>query len=350
MGNQISLDETRTMIEAVRDTPPLPTFLRRTFFGGGNRTFLTEHIDFDYYKGNLAMAPFVAPRVGGIPMERDGFETRSLTIPKISPERVITSENLVNRGLGETVYSPRTPEQRAVELQAEDYVYLDRAISLREEWMCRELLFGGEIDIDGEVNSGGKVAFHVDYKFTNKVTLTGNNLWTNDAAKPFEQMMDWRKNIVENSGIDPNVLLMRSETAMMLINHKNFQKYYDILRINFGTIEPVIKEPLVRFFGRLPLVGADIYTYDASFMDPATKTMTPFVPDNTVLFASTATQGRMFYGAVTYLAGKSFYTAALPRVPQVFVDEDSSTKTLRLTARPLPMPVNVDGWAVRVVA
>jgi hypothetical protein len=338
------------MIEAVRDIPPLPTFLRRTFFGGGNKTFLTENIDFDYYKGNLAMAPFVAPRVGGIPMERDGFETRTLSVPKISPERVITPDNLDKRGPGEAIYSSKTPELRAAELQAEDYNCLDRAISLREEWMCRELLFNGEIDISGEANSGGKVEFHVDYKFTNKVILTGANLWTNAAAKPFEQMMAWRKDIVEKSGTDPNVLLMRSETAMTLINHANFQKYYDILRYNFGNIEPVIKEPLVRFFGHLPLVGADIYTYDASFMDPVAKEMTPFIPDNTVLLASTTAQGRMFYGAVTFLSGGSFHTVSMPRVPQVFSDEDSSTKTLRLSARPLPMPVNVDGWAVRVVA
>ncbi|MDR3353691.1 MAG: major capsid protein [Synergistaceae bacterium] len=350
MSGQISIDETRTMIEAVKDTPPLPTFLRRTFFGGGNRTFLTEKIDFDYYKGNLAMAPFVAPRVGGIPMERGGFETRTLSVPKISPERVITPENLTNRGIGEEIYSSKTPEQRAVEIQAEDYNYLDRAISLREEWMCRELLFKGAIDIDGEVDSGSKVEQHVDYKFTNRVVLTGNDLWTNPAAKPFEQLASWRKKIVEDSGIDPNVLLMRSETAMLLIDHPNFLKYYDIMRLNFGTIEPVIKEPLVRFFGHLPLVGADIYTYDASFMDPVTKQMTPFIPDNEVLFASTTTQGRMFYGAITFLVGKEFHTVALPRVPQVFSDEDSSTRTLRLSARPLPMPVNVDGWAVRVVA
>jgi hypothetical protein len=350
MSGVISIDETRTMIEAVRDTPPLPTFLRRTFFGGGNRTFLTEHIDFDYYKGNLAMAPFVAPRVGGIPMEREGFETHTLKIPKISPERVITPDNLSNRGLGEAVYSSKTPEQRAIEMQAEDYNYLDRAISLREEWMCRELLFKGAIDIDGEAESGNKVEFHVDYRFTNRIALTGSSLWTNPSAKPFEQLMEWRKDIVEKSGIDPNVLLMRSETAMMLIDHPNFLKYHDIMRYNFGKIEPVIKEPLVRLFGHLPLVGADVYTYDASYMDPVTKAMTPFVPDNEVLFVSTTTQGRMFYGAVTYMAGKEFQTVALPRVPQVFTDDYSSVRTLRLSARPLPMPVNVDGWAVRVVA
>ncbi|MDR3280947.1 MAG: major capsid protein [Synergistaceae bacterium] len=351
MGGMISIDETRTMIEAVIETPPLPTFLRRTFFGGGNKTYLTEQIDFDYKKGNLAMAPFVAPKVGGIPMEREGFETRTLSIPKIAPERVITVENLKNRSMGEAIYSSKTPAQRAVELQAEDYDYLDNAISLREEWMARQLLINGKIDISGEVNSGNVVDFSVDYRFTNKESLTGDDLWTNPAAKPLQQFVAWRKEIVENCGIDPNVLIMRSDTAMMLVDHPNFLKYYDTMRYNFGTIEPYIKEPLVTFYGRLPQVGADIYAYDASFLDPVTKEMTPFIPDNTVLFASTTARGRFDYGAVTFLTvGENFMTVAATRVPQVFIDTDSSVKTLRLTARPLPMPLNVDGWAVRIVA
>ena len=245
----IRIDETRTMIEAVRETPPMPTFLRRTFFNGNTKTFLTEEVDFDYQKGNQGMAPFVAPRVGGIPMEREGFETFTLKVPKISPERVISADHLAKRSMGEAVYSSKTPAQRALELQAEDYNYLDRAISLREEWMCRELLFNGAIDIYGELNSGNTVDFHVDYRFTNREVLTGADLWTNPAAQPLDQFVAWRKQIVETCGIDPNVLLMRSNTAMMLIRHPNFKMYYDILRMNFGTIEPVIKEPLL-FAGR----------------------------------------------------------------------------------------------------
>jgi hypothetical protein len=350
MGGRISIDETRTMIEAVRDIPPLPSFLKKTFFGGGNRTFLTEQVDFDYKKGNQAMAPFVAPRVGGIPMERDGFETRTIAVPRIAPERVITADNLMRRSMGEAIYSSKMPEQRALEMEAEDYQYLDRAISLREEWMCRQLLFEGKVVIKGEVNSGDAVDFSADYKFTNKVALTGGDLWTAPAAKPVEQMMAWRKEIIEKCGIDPNVLLMRSETAMLLVDHPNFKKYYDVLHYQFGKIEPIIKEPLVNFYGHLPLVGADIYSYDASFLNPETGSMEHFIPDNTVLFASTTTRGSMFYGAVTFLVDRQFQTVAEPRVPQIFVDEDSSARTLRLTSRPLPMPVNVDGWAVRVVA
>jgi hypothetical protein len=85
MGNMISMEQTRTMIEAVKEIPPLPSFFKRTFFSGGNKTFITEDVDFDYKKGTRRLAPFVSPVVGGIPMERDGFETKTFTAPKISP-------------------------------------------------------------------------------------------------------------------------------------------------------------------------------------------------------------------------------------------------------------------------
>ena len=351
MGNMISMEQTRTMIEAVKEIPPLPSFFKRTFFSGGNKTFITEDVDFDYKKGTRRLAPFVSPVVGGIPMERDGFETKTFTAPKISPERVITTENLKKRTMGEDVYSAKTPAQRALELQAEDYNFLDESISLTEEWMCRELLIKGAILAKGYANSGNYVEYNIDYNFTNRETLTGSDVWTNTAADPIAQMVAWRRDIIADSGISPNVVLMRSETAMTLLKHPKFKESFDILRYNLGIIEPEIKEPLVTYYGRIPLIGADLYSYDATFKDPASGEETPFIPNNTVIFASTVTKGSMYYGAITIMdnAG-AYHTIALPRVPVLLFDQDSAVRTLRVSSRPIPMPVNVDGWAVKVVA
>ncbi len=107
MSGTVSMERTRTMIEAVHDIPPLPSFLKRTFFPGV-RTFITEEVDFDYMKGVRRMAPFVAPLVGGIPMERGGFETKSFKMPRISPELPITEENINKRSMGEPISSDRT--------------------------------------------------------------------------------------------------------------------------------------------------------------------------------------------------------------------------------------------------
>ena len=351
MANTIDITATRTMIEAVRDVPPLPTFLKRTFFGGGERHFLTEEVDFDYMKGTRKMAPFVARRVGGIPMERQGFETKSITTPRISPDRIITIDDIKKRSMGEDVYSTKKPEERALEMEAQDYTDLDEAISLTEEWECRQLLLEGKIVIKGEANSGDPEEMEVDYKFTNKEALTGSDRWTDPSAEIIEQGVQWRKEIVSTSGISPNIWLTDSETALMAVNHPNFRKHFDTRNYNFGTIEPQIKEPLLTFFGRIPILGADLYAYDATYIDPETGDETPFIPKNTLLFASSLAPGQMYYGAITYMDNASnYHTVALPRVPLKFFDQDAGTKTLRVQSRPLPMPRNVDGWAVRVVA
>jgi hypothetical protein len=350
MSGAISIEQTRTMIEAVRDIPPLPSFLKRTFFPN-RKTFLTEEVDFDYMKGVLAMAPFVAPLVGGVPMERQGYETKSFSAPRISPERVISPDQLKKRSMGEAVYSNKTPAQRALEMRAADYDFLDRAIALREEWECRQLLFEGSFVAKGLTNDGKYIEMLVDYGFTNKQVLTGTDVWTNAASNPLKQMIEWRKDIVAQSGVSPNVLLMDSATAQMLLNNANFSKFYDIHRYNFGTIEPTVREDLLSYYGRIPILGSDLYAYDATFKDPDTGGEVPFVPANTVLFASTSTPGSIYYGAVTYMdnAG-AYHTVALERVPLVYFDTDSSVSTLRVQSRPIPMPVNVDGWAVRQVA
>ena len=157
----------------------------------------------------------------------------------------------------------------------------------------------------------------VDYKFDNKEALTGTDLWSNDASDPILQGVNWRKEIVAACGISPNVMLMDSETALVLTNNKKVKERFDIQRYNFGKIEPFIQEPLLTFYGRLPILGADVYAYDAMYKDPDTGQETPYIPPKTVLFASTLTQNRMYYGAITIMDNRGCTTPLKCRVSQL---------------------------------
>lgn len=55
---------TREMMDAIDQTPPVRTFLQKTFFPG-EETHVTEKVEFDVRKGKRVMAPLVSPRVGG---------------------------------------------------------------------------------------------------------------------------------------------------------------------------------------------------------------------------------------------------------------------------------------------
>ena len=47
---------TREMMEAIDQTPPVRTFLQKTFFPG-EQTHVTEKVEFDVRKGKRIMAP-----------------------------------------------------------------------------------------------------------------------------------------------------------------------------------------------------------------------------------------------------------------------------------------------------
>ena len=52
---------TREMMDAIDQTPPVRTFLQKTFFPG-EETHVTEKVEFDVRKGKRVMAPLVSPR------------------------------------------------------------------------------------------------------------------------------------------------------------------------------------------------------------------------------------------------------------------------------------------------
>ena len=56
MPNTVSIYEPRTMMGVIKKLPPVHTFFRDTFFHNV-KTFVTEKVDIDFWKGNRAMAP-----------------------------------------------------------------------------------------------------------------------------------------------------------------------------------------------------------------------------------------------------------------------------------------------------
>lgn len=337
----MNLYSTRTMLEAIKKAKPVRTFLRDTFFPI-TETFVTEQVDVDYKKGKRKMAPFVAPRIGGVVMDRDGFETKSYKPAKIAPERIMTHEDINKRGMGENLYSTRTPEERAKELLANDMIELDDYITRREEWMCREVLFTGKV-----VMSGEGFEQQIDFDFSNKSVLTGDALWNDPDSDPIMKLREIRLSIIKESGKAPNIAVLASDAAEAFLKHPKVQAYFDKKNISMGVIEPSIKDDAITFLCKIPYLGMEIYSYDEWYLDDAGNEQ-PMVPAGNVLVASTGMNKRL-YGAVTQIESEQFVTIEGERIPKSWVDKDNEVRKLRITSRPLPTPDDVDGWHVLVV-
>ncbi|MDY3369119.1 major capsid protein, partial [Zhenhengia yiwuensis] len=133
------------MLQALDLRKPIGSFFT-SFFPVSN-THIAEVLQLEIKKGKRTMAPFVAPRVGGKVMKRSGSTTKLLQTPKIAPERPMTIDDISKKGFGESIYSNKSPEERAVELLGRDMTELEEAIQRRKEWMAREIILTGAISV-----------------------------------------------------------------------------------------------------------------------------------------------------------------------------------------------------------
>lgn len=334
--------ETRTMMQSISMMMPVQSFFKDTFFSTPE-TFLTETIEFDIRKGKRKMAPFVAPRIGGIVMDREGFETKTLKAGKIAPERVLTIDDISTRSFGENIYSQRTPAQRAEEILATDLSELDEYISRREEHMCREVLLNGKL-----VMSGEGFERQLDYNFTNKEALIDAKKWTNQSTSdPIADLKAWRLKIIQSTGMAPDILVMASNVVDSFVSHPKVKEMLNLLRVNIGSIEPSIKNEAVTFIGKLPSLGVEIYSYDEWFLDD-NNVEQPMMPDNHIILGVSG-KSKVLYAAVTQYEKEKPVTIEGERIPKYIVDTKNEIQTLRLTSRPVPAPFNVDSWYVAVV-
>lgn len=351
MANEISIYDPRTMGKVIRRMPPVRTFFRTTFFRG-ILTFTSKSVDVDMKKGNRELAPFVNPRIGGKTIANSGYQTKTYTPVLLAPNKITTIDDLLTRSPGETLYSGRTPAERAVEKLADDFSELQEKIVRREEWMCAQAIFTGKIPIIGEgINE------EIDFNFTNFVDYSNDSQkkWTAATSKKLADLKAWRKTVQKNGFVNCNVCLMADNVVDEFINDAAVQKLLDVKGYDLAVIKPRELPNGATYIGTLQGEGLDIYSYNEWYLDnwtdPENPTQKPLVPDNHVALLSTAAEYSMCYGAVTLLdsATENFVTVEGQMVPESWIERRPSRRFLQLNSKPLPVPHEVDSWFIAKV-
>lgn len=332
---------TREMMEAIDQTPPVRTFLQKTFFPT-EETHVTEKVEFDVRKGKRIMAPFVSPRKGGKVITRQGFRTNQFTTPKIAPERALTIDDISTRAIGENIYSQRTPAEREDELLAKDITDLEESIARRKEWMCRQILFEGKIDV---VDEDEGVDVQVDFGFDNIIVLGTDERWSIATVNPLIRLRNIRKKIIKDNGNAPDITIFSSDAIEDFITNPFVEKAMNMLNYKNVVIQPRVVDPALTFYGRIAELDLDIYTYDEWFLNDEGNEES-MIPAGTVLMGHSSGEGQIEYGLVTQMEDKKWHSYEGKLVPKRWADENNEVEMLRLTSRPLPRPYDVASWAV----
>ena len=338
----------KTLAGVIKKTVPLRTFFKTRFFSNAVM-FPTEEVVFEFQEGKRRLAPYVNPRVGSENIERDEYTRRRFTAPLIAPNRVITNDTLAQKLLGESEWnSGLTPEDRAAKIAAQDIIELQDTIWRREEFMCARVKQDGKLTIKGRgVNQV------VDYGFENVVTLDASDRWT-----PTLDIMGQLKNIaseMRKDGVNPDMLILGSSAADMLLKNERFLKLLDNRRVEIGEIKPGELENGIGYLGRMIVPGAifDLYTYEEWYPDTTDldengePKLKPLVDPETVIIQSSREKNSMLYGVITHIdKGGNFVTHMEQYVPRRWWTENPSQKFVEISSRPLPMPHDLKSWYV----
>lgn len=349
MANEVNIYTPRYLAEVVRQAPPVHTYFRDTFFTN-IKTFATERVDIDLVKGDRRMAAFVHPRAGGKVLTANGYTTQSYKPPLVNPYDVTTADQLMARLPGEDMYSGMTPAQRAAQKLMEEYNTLNDATTRREEWMAVQAIVTGQIPIVGEgVNEV------IDFGFTNKVTLSGDNKWGGSKADILGNLGDWVDKVLHGGFANVDTLIMGKAAKKAFFGDATVQKMLDNRRMNMGEIAPRDLPNGVRYLGHLTDPNLELYSYGEVYhddwTDPDTPETKPLIPDNVVVLISSKPNYMMAYGLCTYIddASQAWVTAQTARLLRSYVEHHPDRRMVELQAHPLPIPDKVDSWLVATV-
>lgn len=335
--------DVQTQLAALEMLPPKSHFFRDLMVKQGIEGCDTEIAEFDLRKGHRWIAPFVAPNVGGVVLERDGYETKFVKFPWIAPKRVITGEDGKKRAFGEAHYSPRSEDDRLADLEAKDLAELIDSVDLREELMITELLFTGRIEVNEMTKDGRLVpSQQVNVGHTNRITLSAP--WTQDGVDPNDAMGEARRLVIDGGGV-PEIIIMDPASEKAMFKNPIFRADYDIRNISYGMLKPEWKGPYVKYLG-VNKDGLPMYSFSGTYTDQDGH-VKPYVPGGTLACVTKQLFTQMG-GPITLIDREGTFTTYtdVHYVPKLNVDESGNAKERILYARPLFKPDNVDGWAI----
>ena len=334
----------QTLAAVVRRIPDAPAFLKDLFFKD-TKTFLTESVYFDVVKGKRTVTPWVAKDTTAPLTSRTGYQTTTYTPAQKKEKRGITENDLRVRMAGEQPFAGTiSPEDRAVQLLAQDMKELKDNLVRSQEVMAADILFTGQAHIVGEgINDV------VDFGFDNKETLSGNDRWSQSAANIIGNIIKWKKQCLKESGFQPNTIVMNSETLEVMMSDSKILKLLDNRRTEMGLMEfKQLAEGAVYVGFMAGQVQCHVYTYDAFYIDPVSGDEKQFVEDGKVLVASDNAKFTKLYGANTIIPGEGmdFVTYEGEYVTRRLVTRDPDAAFLELQSRPIYVPFDVDSYFV----
>lgn len=344
----LDLFTTATMLKAVEIMKPVPRFLGDMFCQDAG-TSDDDRVFYDYRKGDqTGLAPFVVPGTGGITINREPFEMRQVRFSRMAPQRIITMRDISVRQFGEKVIGGMTPAERSKRKVAEDLKVLRTVNQNRRNWMAREVLIKGKLEICRYTHEGreAKASMMADFGFENFYEPAVK--WDQAGARFEYDIEKFTETILEEGG-DVNMIVMGPGVFDTMLEDEIYLKSLDLRNADLGELRTRYAGQGIYFRG-MTRNGIQMVTDVAKFRNDDGE-MEYEIPYGCVLLASTTKKPiKIMHGPITKVKGSDdtahHETYVKKEVPFRIGDSDNDTIINRMVSCPTIIPDNVGGWGV----
>ncbi|MCC8080166.1 MAG: major capsid protein [Oscillospiraceae bacterium] len=354
----MTIYDTLYMLAAVEEIAPEQNFYKSRYFPTNQAldVFGTSKVLIDYKENNHRAAPFVMPRIGALPVGRDGFSTYELEPAYIGVSKPLTLDHLTRRGFGESILSTKTPADRANALLMSDLKDLGDRITRTEEYLaCQTMLDNGTVmrhqSDDPDVYEDVEVKFYDSDD--NPALYTPSEAWTHTVKNDDGTLTvgNWYYDIINmvkmltHRGRPATDLIVSNDVGNFLQEDYWILSMMDNRRSEYGALNPQELTPYVTQLGSFNFGGRrlNILVNDGTF-EAQDGTETPYLDEGSAIVTAPDC-GKGLYGAVTQLeTDGQFHTYAGERVPQHIFTIRPPVKEVHLVSRPLFVPKTSSPW------
>lgn len=347
MQNPFLITDTYELIKVVERIKAPANYLIEKLFPA-TRQIMSDVLPIEYSKQGRRVAPFVVKGARPLNIAREKTSIKLYKCPLMGARRVIGLDDIQSRGVGENpVYSTRTAEERAAELQSRDLLELKRMLINRRAAMIAELIQTGKITVkafgdDGNVAAEDKIEFDGFQKVEKN--------WSAASATIFKDLETASETIQEASGFVPDLLICGKNVFSYMSENAKFKEF--LLSANPNALSwlnftPKYLAPQVRFIGYILALNLEIVSYMETYQtenDKGEPVTLPFIDPDTAILCRGGI-GELCYGAMNYLdpAG-NWQSAAAQEVPIYNFNHDAQTTALTLYSRCLPIPTSIEDF------
>jgi len=145
------------------------------------------------------------------------------------------------------------------------------------------------------------------------------------------------------------VVVLDPLSAQALRNNEADMKKLNITNVKIGVIEPKKFTKGFRYIGEITMTGVELYEIQDTYKDND-GVLQDLIPAGTVLFGPG--DDEFIVGPISLYGddlSEAPTTLVKPRVPNVMIAQNKKSKTIETLSRQLPMPADLDSYAVATV-